>query len=188
MTFHPTELLNPRRCCLMIIDPQEKLMKAIHKAEKVVKNTSLMIHCARAFDIPILATTQYAKGLGPFVPEIAQLLDDLPSIDKMEFNAFRSADVRSYLRDLSSSIDTLLITGVEAHICVYQTAVGALNHRYRPWIIADAVSSRDKKNKKLALSRLRSMGIPVGPAEMAVYELLERAGTPEFKSLLPYLK
>ncbi len=181
-------ILNPRRCCLMVIDPQERLMKAIHKADKVVKNTTLMIHCCRTFGIPILATTQYLKGLGPFVPEIADLLSDVPAIDKVEFNAFANPKIRGFLKGLSPCIDTLLITGVETHICIYQTAAGALNNGYRPWVVADAVSSRDKRNKKYGLSRLTTMGITVGPAEMAIYELLGKAGTAEFKTMLPHFK
>ncbi len=172
----------------MVIDPQEKLMKVIHKADLVTRNTSLMIHCCRTLGIPILATTQYVKGLGPFVPEIADLLSGIQAIDKVEFNAFASPRVKDFLRDLSPCIDTLLITGVETHICIYQTTAGALNNGYRPWVVTDAVSSRNKKNKEYGLRRLESMGVATGPAEMAIYELLGKAGTPEFKSMLPHFK
>lgn len=182
------DLLNPKRSCLFVIDHQERLMAAIEKAEKVVAKTRLMIHCAKTLDIPIIATTQYKKGLGPFVPELAELLEGVSEIEKMEFNALANPQVRTEIFGLPSAIDTIIITGVEAHICVNQTAIGVLNTGYHPWIVSDAVSSRDKKNAKAALKRLQSLGIPVGPAEMAVYELLGKAGTPEFKTMLPHLK
>ena len=181
-------ILNPGRCCLLIIDPQERLMKAIHKADRVIANTTLMIHCAKAMGIPIVATTQYKKGLGPFVPELAKMLADVTCVDKIEFNALANYNVKQVLANLPAAVDTLIMVGVEAHICVYQTAVCAIKMRYRPWIVADAISSRKKQNTKSALSRMEAIGVSVGPAEMAVYELLGKAGTPIFKAMLPHLK
>ena len=182
------DILNPRRCCLLVIDPQERLMEAIHKADRVIRNTALMIHCAKAMEIPIIATTQYEKGLGPFVPELAELLADVTCVDKIEFNALADYNVKQALTSLPVSVDTLIMVGIEAHICVYQTAICAIKMGYRPWIVADAISSRKKQNTKLALSRMEAIGVSVGPAEMAVYELLGKAGTPTFKAMLPHLK
>jgi len=182
------QILHASKCCLLVIDPQEKLMKVIHKADKVINNSVLMIRLAQTVKMPILATTQYKKGLGPFVPEINDLMADVPCIDKMEFNSFLNQEFRNALSALPASVDTLLITGVEAHICIYQTALGALQHGYRPWVISDAISSRNKKNHKMAVQRLLSMGIAVGPAEMAVYEILAKADSEEFKAMRPYLK
>ena len=182
------QILHSSRCCLLVVDPQEKLMKVISKADKVIKNSVLMIRMAQTLKMPVLATTQYRKGLGPFVPEIEELLEGIPCIDKMEFNAFLNHDFRKALSELPASVDTLLITGVEAHICIYQTALGALHNGFRPWVVADAISSRDKKNHKLAIQRLLSMGVAAGPAEMAVYEILARADSGLFKAMRPYLK
>ena len=182
------DILNPGRCCLLVIDPQERLMKAIHKADRVIANTALMIHCAEAMEIPVIATTQYEKGLGPFVPELAELLADVTCVDKIEFNALANYNVKQVLTNLPAAVDTLIMVGVETHICVYQTAVCAIKMGYMPWIVADAVSSRKKRNTKLALSRMEAVGVSVGPAEMAVYELLGKAGTPTFKAMLTHLK
>jgi len=180
--------LNGRRCLLLVVDPQEGLMKAIEKADRVVRNCCLMIHCARTMDIPILATTQYRKGLGPLVPEIGDLLAGVPILDKTEFNAFANPGLQEACAGLPTSIDTVLLVGVEAHICIHQTALGALIRGWRPWVVGDAVSSREKRNAKAALRRMETLGAAVGPAEMAVYELLERAGTTAFKTMLPHLK
>ncbi len=180
--------LQPERCCLMVIDPQERLMKAIHKAKRVEKNISLLINCSQILNLPVIATTQYVKGLGGYVEGIERLLGDLKKIDKMEFNALDNPKVQVTLNDLSKAVDTLLITGVEAHICIYQTALGAIRAGYRPWIMEDAVSSREKQNSRAAIRRMTQLGIPVITTEMAIYDLLKRAGTPQFKQMLTFLK
>jgi len=182
------DMLTPHNCCLMIVDPQERLMAAIYEADKVVRNASLLIHCAKILNIPILATTQYKKGLGPFVPELDELLSDTPCIDKIEFNGCANPAVIQRLNSLPATVDTILLAGAEAHICIFQTAMGAMKTGYQPWIAADAVSSREKRNTGLALDRMQTLGMTVGPTEMAVYELLQKAGSPAFKAMLPHLK
>jgi nicotinamidase-related amidase len=181
-------MLTPQRCCLMIVDPQERLMAAIYEADRVVRNASLLIHCAKTLEIPILATTQYKKGLGPFVPELDELLSDVASLDKIEFNGCANHAVSEKINSLPKTVDTILLAGAEAHICIFQTAMGAMKAGYQPWIAADAVSSREKRNAELALNRMQALGMTVGPTEMAVYELLQKAGSPAFKAMLPHLK
>ncbi len=183
-----TELLTPQRCCLVIVDPQERLMATIYEADRVIRNIVLLIHCAKTLAIPILATTQYKKGLGPFVPELDELLTEVACADKVEFNGLANESVNTMFNSLPKSVDTLLLAGAEAHICIFQTAMGAQQAGYKPWIAADAVSSRDKRNADLALNRMQSLGMAVGPTEMAVYELLHKAGNPPFKAMLPHLK
>ena len=172
----------------MIVDQQERLMAAIYEAESVVRNTCLLIHCAKTLKIPILATTQYKKGLGPYVPELEELMADVPCIDKIEFNGFANLAVSKMMNTLPKPVDTILLAGAEAHICIFQTAIGALKAGYQPWVVADAVSSREEKNASLAINRMQALGMTVGPTEMAIYELLHKAGSPSFKAMLPYLK
>ncbi len=181
-------MLTPERCCLLVVDPQERLMVAIHKADRVVRNASLLIHCAKILKIPIIASTQYKKGLGPLVPQLEELLSNMPTADKIEFNALANSGIKKLVADLPSTVDTLILVGAEAHICIYQTAKGAMLAGYHPWVVADGVSSRDKRNARLALSRMQALGMSVGPAEMVVYELLYQAGSPAFKAMLPFLK
>jgi len=181
-------MLTPQRCCLMIVDPQERLMAAIYKADRVIRNTILLIHCAKTLEMPILATTQYKKGLGPYVPELAELLPDVSWVDKIEFNGFANPEVSNMMHSLPKTVDTVLLAGAEAHICIFQTAMGAMHAGYKPWIAADAISSREKRNAELAISRMLALGMTVGPTEMAVYELLQKAGSPAFKAMLPFLK
>lgn len=183
-----TEFLRPEQCCLYIVDPQEKLMAHIHEAERVSRNIRLMISLAKTFDFPILANTQYKKGIGPIVPELAELLEDVPCPDKITFCGLSDSGVKEAVKALPDSVDTFLVCGVETHICVYQTVVGSLKTGYKAWVVADAVSSRTHLNDQLGQQRMRELGAVLAPAEMIIYELLQRAGTEHFKAMLPHLK
>jgi nicotinamidase-related amidase len=185
--MYPGTLL-PQECCLLVIDPQERLMAHIHEAARVSRNISLMLRLADVLEMPVLACTQYKKGIGPFVPELAGLLADKPCIDKTEFNALANSRVRQMLRYLPASVHTLLLCGVESHICVWQTAVGARRAGYEVQVVADAISSRTPENHAYGQQRLREIGAVLAPAEMIIYEFLHQAGTPAFKAMLPYLK
>lgn len=180
--------LRPSQCCLYVIDPQEKLMAHIHETDRVSRSIALMIHLARTLDFPVVANTQYKKGIGPIVPEVAELLEGVPCPDKLTFNGFGNGAVQQEMENLPKEVDTLLLCGVETHICVYQTAIGALQAGYSVWVVADGVSSRSPANDQLGQERLRELGAILAPAEMIVYELLQRAGTEHFKEMLPYLK
>ncbi len=181
-------LLMAERCCLYVVDPQERLMAHIHESRRVVESIALMIQLARTLDIPIVANTQYKKGIGPLVPELATLLEGVPCPDKLEFNGLANPEVVKVLDRLPVAVDTLLLCGVETHICIYQTALGALDSGYQVRVVADGVSSRQARHDRLGQQRLRQCGVVLAPAEMIVYELLQRAGTPEFKAMLPHLK
>jgi nicotinamidase-related amidase len=180
--------LRREQCCLYVIDPQEKLMAHIHEAERVVRNTCLVIRLAQTLGMPILVNTQYKKGIGPLVPAIADLLAGLPCPDKVCFNGLADPGVQHEVQALPEAVDTLLLCGVETHICVYQTAVGALQTGFKVRVVADAISSRSPVNDSLGQLRLRELGAVLAPAEMIIYELLQRAGTEAFKAMLPYLK
>ena len=182
------DLIDASRSCVMVIDPQERLMQAVQGPETVVRNTGLLLHCAEILKVPVIASTQYKKGLGPIVDGISGLLGSASSFDKMEFNCFFNPAFRDILQKLPSVLDTLIMTGVEAHICVYQTAVAAANSGFRVWVASDAVSSRAEQNKEEALSLLQANGIFCACTETIVYQMLKRADTPEFKAMLKYLK
>ncbi|MFP3983020.1 MAG: isochorismatase family protein [Desulfurivibrionaceae bacterium] len=182
------QFLSAGQCSFYVIDPQERLMAKIHEADRVVGNISLMINLARILDIPVITSTQYKKGVGPIVPEIAEQLGEVDCPDKVEFNGLDNPGVKELFDGLSPSVDTLLLCGVETHICVYQSAIGALREGYKVRVVADAVSSRDPENDSLGRERLRELGAVLAPAEMVIYELLRKAGTPEFKAMLPWLK
>lgn len=180
-------LLTPDHCALIVIDIQEKLLPPIFEKERLVRNSQLLVRLATILHIPIVVTTQYSKGLGAVVPEIDSLLPELKPLDKLEFGCFGNSEFCSNIASLKDR-NTLLLCGMEAHICVLQTAMGALNQGRSVHIAADAVSSRSELNWKLGLERMRDAGAVISSTEMMIYELLGKSGSPEFKEMLKYLK
>lgn len=179
--------LRSEDCVLAVVDIQEKLLPAILEKERVVRNSQLLIRLAKILGLPVALSVQYPRGLGQTVPEIASLLNDVKPIEKLEFGCFGNADYCTAIGRLSGR-NTLLVCGIEAHICVTQTVLGALNQGLTVHVAADAVSSRAELNWKIGLERMRDAGAVISSTEMMVYELLGKSGTPAFKELLQYLK
>ena len=175
------------QCAVVVVDIQEKLLPPIFEKERLLRNSQLLIRIAHILNLPVLATTQYVKGLGSTVPEIASLLPQSP-IDKLEFSCFGSDRFCSQLKHLQGNRNTVLLCGMESHICVTQTALGALREGYLVHVASDAVSSRTEWNWKIGLERMRAAGAIISSTEMMMYELLQRSGSRAFKELLPYLK
>ncbi len=180
--------LEAEQCALIVVDMQEKLLPPIWEKERLVRNIQLLIRLAGILKIPALVTTQYAKGLGNTVPEIASLLPDSPPIDKLMFSCFGSEAFCSLLKRLPGQRTTVLLCGMETHICVMQTAMGALREGYLVHVASDAVSSRTELNWRIGLERMRAAGTILSSTEMMIYELLRSSGAPAFRELLPYLK
>jgi len=180
--------LEAEQCALVVVDIQEKLLPPIFEKERMVKNSQLLIRLAGILKIPALMTTQYAKGLGPTVPEIASLLPETQPIDKHMFSCFGSEVFCSVLKRQPGNRNTVLLCGMESHICVTQTALGALREGYIVHVASDAVSSRTEWNWKIGLERIRAAGAVISSTEMMIYELLRSSGAPAFKELLPYLR
>src|SRR5690348_103559 len=164
------------QCALVVVDIQEKLLPPIFNKEQLVKNSQLLIRLAKILDLPVLVTTQYSKGLGATVPEIASLLEGVAAIDKLEFGCFGSEQFRSQLQDLRGDRNTILVCGMEAHICVMQTVLGALNAGYLVHVASDAVGSRAEWNWKIGLDRMKAAGTVISSTEMMMYELLKCSG------------
>src|SRR5580700_3000411 len=180
--------LETDRSALIVVDIQEKLLPPIFQKEQLLKNSQLLIRLAGILKLPALVTTQYAKGLGNTTPEIASLLPDTQPIDKQMFSCFGSDAFCSTLKRMPGNRNTVLLCGMESHICVMQTALGALHEGYIVHVASDAVSSRTEWNWKIGLQRMRAAGAVISSTEMIIYELLRSSGAPAFKELLPYLK
>lgn len=180
--------LKPEQCVLVVVDIQEKLLPPIFNKDQLVRNSQLLIRAAQALNVPVMVTTQYARGLGATVPDIASLLGDTEHIDKLEFSCFGSDRFCSSMKALPGARNTVLVCGMEAHICVMQTALAALENGYLVHVAADAVGSRAEMNWKLGLDRMRDAGCVISSTEMMMYELLRCSGTPEFKEMLKYIK
>ena len=180
--------LEAEQCALLVVDMQEKLLPPIWEKERLVRNVQLLIRLAGILKIPVVVTVQYAKGLGNTVPEIASLLPGNPPVDKLTFSCFGSDVFCSLLKRLPGQRTTALLCGMETHICVMQTALGALREGYLVHVASDAVSSRTELNWKIGLDRMRAAGAILSSTEMMIYELLRSSGAPAFRELLPYLK
>ena len=180
-------LIRPETTALVVIDLQEKLVPAIDGREEVLANTGKLLHLAKITGLTTFLTTQYSKGLGATVPPIAELCDIEP-IDKICFGCLGDDPFQQALEKALPEGGTLLLAGVESHICVMQTALGALEKGYGVHVAADAVGSRSPANKAVGLERMRSAGAVISSAEMAIYELLGDSRNDEFKQMLPYLK
>jgi len=180
--------LEAEQCALIVVDMQEKLLPPIWEKERLVRNVQLLIRLAGILKIPALVTTQYAKGLGNTVPDIASMLPDTLPIDKLMFSCFGSDVFCSMLKRLPGQRTTILLCGMETHICVMQTALGALRDGYLVHVAADAVSSRTELNWRIGLDRMRAAGAIPSSTEMMIYELLRSSGAPAFREMLPYLK
>jgi nicotinamidase-related amidase len=182
---HP---LDADQCALIVVDIQEKLLPPIFHREELVRNSKLLIRAAGVLNIPAIISTQYAKGLGKTVPEIASLLPETEAIDKDQFSCFGSDAFCTLLKRLPGKRNTLLLCGMESHICVTQTALGALREGYLVHVASDAVGSRTEWNWKIGLERMRAAGAVISSTEMMIYELMRSSSAPAFKEMLPHLK
>lgn len=182
-----TRLLVPEKVSLQVIDVQKSLMAKIHGATVVAENVALLVRCAKVLSVPVIANTQYKKGLGPYVEEVEAVVADVPQIDKVEFNALANRETAAAIDKLAPTVSTVVLVGVETHICIYQTAMGLLDKGLDVWVVSDAVSSRQLADHQAGLARMAAAGVTVGPAEMLIYELLGKAGTPQFKEILPFI-
>ena len=176
-------LIRLEDCALIIIDAQERLMPVIDQKELITQNLVKLAKFSQIVGLPVVVTEQ--QKLGPTLPEISEALGGGQAVSKVTFDCFGCQDFNQRLEDLDKT--TLIITGVEAHICVCQTALmGLRSHRVQ--VISDAVGSRTRSNHETALRRMESAGVEVSSVEMVMYELLRQAGTDEFRQVLPLVK
>jgi nicotinamidase-related amidase len=180
-------LLEASKCCLLIVDMQEKLLPVIFEAERVADKCVLLLQAAEKLDLPIIISEQYPKGLGPTIPELDH--KQAMIFDKLSFSAMRSETLKAHFKKMEESgFKQVIVCGVEAHVCVLQSAMDLHKAGFETFVVADAVSSREEDSVDLALSRLAHAGVHIINVEMAVFELAGKAGTPEFKALSALIK
>lgn len=170
---------------LLIVDVQERLMPAIHETERVEKNCLLLARLARQLELPCIITEQYPEKLGGTLNTVREASGFPTAISKMLFSACTPRVLEAIQTSRRHSI---LLCGVEAHICVLQTALDLLVEGYTVYVARDAISSRTPENLAVGWERMMRAGAIPTSTESAIFELLHEAGTPDFKALLPYLK
>ncbi|MBS4021898.1 MAG: hydrolase [Dethiobacter sp.] len=179
-------MLSPENSALIVIDIQGNLAHMMHEKEAFFKNVQIMIKGAKILDIPIVWIEQYPQGLGPTIPEVAELLDGNQPIGKITFNGCLNENILQAIESLQRR--RLLITGMETHICVYQTVMGLLRSGFEVHIVGDAVSSRTSANKKIGIEKMKEGGAYITSTETVLFELLGIAGGEEFKEILNLVK
>jgi isochorismate hydrolase len=178
-----TLLLTREDSLLVIIDMQERLLPVIAEKERIIENVVKLVKFSHIIGLPVVLTEQ--QKLGETVPEIRELLKDIQPISKLEFDCFGSSAFAKHVSEQDK--DTLIITGVEAHVCVAQTALSGLSD-YTVQVVSDAISSRSLHNRDVALHRMGQNGVTITSTEMVIYELLQKAGTATFKEALALVK
>lgn len=170
--------LDPRRSALVVIDVQEAFRKAVPSFADVARAAAALVQGAEAVGVPIVVTEQYPKGLGRTVPEVADRLPE--GLEPLEKVCFSAPEAEGF--DLDGR-DQALVCGVEAHVCVNQTVLDLLDQGVEVHVAADAVGSRSDANKEIGLEKARRAGAVVTSVETALFELVGRAGTDEFKEV-----
>jgi nicotinamidase-related amidase len=182
--MRPTQRLTGRHGALLVVDLQSKLMTQMADRDRVVHNVVGLIQGARILNVPVCATEQYPRGLGPTVPEVAALIPERPAK-----STFHCCAVPQLLEQLyGRHVRHVTIVGIEAHVCVAQTGLELLDMGFRVQVAADAVTSRHKIDWEFALRRLEHAGAVVSTTEAVLFEWTESADRPEFKAISELVK
>lgn len=191
MTGPAIARLSPARAALLVIDIQERLISVMPDeiAPMIVRNVKILVDAASRLGLPIVVSQQYPKGLGPTVADIAAVLPETAHrYDKVEFSAPSAQPFAALRKTELASRDQWIVTGMEAHICVYQSVRDLVGDGNAVHVVADAVCSRTKQNWRAGLDLMNRVGAIRTTTEICVFDLLERAGTDHFKALSKAIK
>jgi nicotinamidase-related amidase len=180
-------LLDAAKSSLLVIDMQERLLPAMAESERVLAKSKILLTAALELGLPVTMSEQYPKGLGHTVPELAS--NEAKVFEKLSFSCWRDQQFRRHFIELHEGGRPLVIVaGIEAHVCVLQTAADMAHAGFGIYVVVDAVSSRAPESVELAMHRLAHDGVEVVNTEMVIFELLAKAGTPQFKTLSALIK
>lgn len=180
------DMLNKEQTLFVLVDVQGKLAKIVHESDTLIDNLIKLIQGLRILRIPIIWVEQYPEGLGSTVGEVAQHLTGLEPIRKMSFSACQNETFVQAVK--TTGRRQLLVAGIEAHICVYQTSVELIGLGYEVQVVTDAVSSRTLANKLIGLEKMKSAGVASTSVETALFELMRVAEGDDFKQIIKLLK
>lgn len=179
-------LINQNKCLGLIIDIQEKLYTHISEHERLLEQTIKLIKGIQVLEIPLIVTQQYTRGLGPTIAELQKYLTDVEPIEKRSFSCCGETVFNSALQGKDKAY--ILMAGIEAHVCVQQTALELKAKGYLPVIIADCVNSRNPYDKEIAIQRMQDAGCIITTCESILFELCRVSGTAEFKEISKIIK
>ena len=179
-------LIRANESVLVVIDMQERLVPAMQAPAKTIQNTRLLLKAAENTAVPVLLTEQYPKGLGHTVEAIKTAAGNAPVLAKIHFSCMEDVAFAEAFRSLGRQ--QVILVGMEAHICVMQTAASLAEEGYEVFVVSDATASRTIESETACLQRLSAAGISIVTTEMVIFEWLGQAGTPAFKELLPHIR
>ena len=171
---------------LIMVDFQERLMPAMKNTEAVCAKAAMLAEGCKEFDLPVLVTQQYTKGMGATVEPVAAALGEFEHVEKKEFSCMLNGDFKKALEDTGRK--TAIVCGCETHVCVQQTVLDLLAEDYIVYVAADCVSSREDYTRDRALARMEGAGAIITNAETALFELLGSADDPHFKTISKLVK
>lgn len=174
-------LLDRNDSVLLLVDVQEKLVPAVLESEAFIARCEWLLKLAHKMNVPVLISEQYPKGLGPTIEVLRSYIKPTDCIEKIHFSCMQQPEYNSRLQTLNKN--QLIVIGIEAHVCVLQTALEMRSADFEVYVVADAVSSRNEQDLKYALKRMKQEGIHLITAEMVFFEWLRHADVPEFKAL-----
>ena len=183
-------LMDAGKALLLVIDVQDRLLPVMANPAAVARNTGILLQAARELDVPVIASEQYPKGIGATVADVGAHLPEGAVSEKLHFSCLGDSALAQRLAHTGKDQGRtqVILAGIEAHVCVLQTALDLLGQGYQVFLVADAVSSRTQENAAAAIERLRAAGAVIVTTEMVVFEWLKKAGTPEFKTLSKLVK
>ncbi len=179
-------MIKKEEAVLLVIDIQGKLATLMHNKENLYRSLQTVIQAFKIMEIPIIWVEQIPEKLGKTVDEVSSLLQNDTSIKKHTFSCYQNDEFKNKLESYNRK--QILVTGIETHICIYQTTMELLQNGYEVEIVADAVSSREYENKRIALEKIVNAGGKLTTTEMLVFELLKSADDSNFKKIVPLLK
>lgn len=174
------------RSMLVVIDFQEKLVPSTADHAEVETNVGRLLGLASIYSIPALVSEQYVKGLGPTTAAVREAASGLATLEKLEFSCWRNEGMRDALRRFGRP--HAILCGIEAHVCVLQTALDMLAAGLRVFVPEDAVTSRTATNRRVGLRLMERAGASIVSTETIVFSFLEKCGTPEFKAMLAKIR
>lgn len=182
--------MNRKMSQLILVDIQDKVIAPIGDAARLTEVLVRLVKFASRLEVPVTVTEHYPEGLGATVESIRrELSEDTQVLRKHHFSCIADDTLRHHLEDLRDlGRGQAVVAGIEAHVCVAQTALDLIVEGYQVFVVADAVASRAPASRKIALQRLRQAGASIVESEMVLFEWLEMSGTPEFRELHPLIK
>lgn len=179
-------MLNTENSLLFVVDVQDRLVGMLKNSEEIAKNNSILTKAAKSLGVPVIVSEQYPRGLGSTIFEVRENVEENCIFEKTSFSALKEQSIDSKLSELNRN--NIILTGIETHICVYQTALALLEKGYNVYVVKNACSSRKTKDYRTALELMRDFGAKLTCVETVLFELLESSNHPNFREIQALIK